>query len=121
MNKKTGGKMVYRHRVQAHTVYCKVFTVNLLQRKTAYSYQEKEHTLNRLMVNYSQNSAESVDSRRTSFPVYFFSDGNKRRKIRLIESHVKCRYLNKLTSKWTLRQVFICQRSLSLIGFCLGW
>jgi hypothetical protein len=31
-------------------------------------------------------------------------------RIRLIESNAKCRRLNKLTSKGTLRQIFICRR-----------
>jgi hypothetical protein len=44
-----------------------------------------------------------------------------RRKIRLIECNAKCRYLNKLTSKGTLWQVFICLRPPPLLGFCLGW
>ncbi len=43
------------------------------------------------------------------------------RKIRLIESNGKCRYLKKLTCKGTLRQVFICLRPPPLLGFCLGW
>ncbi len=41
-------------------------------------------------------------------------------KIRLIESIAKCRYLNKLTCKGTLRQVFICLGPAPLLGFCLG-
>ncbi len=43
-----------------------------------------------------------------------------RRKTILIESNVKCR-LQKLTSKRTLRQVFICLRFPHLLGFCPGW
>jgi hypothetical protein len=44
------------------------------------------------------------------------------RKIRLIESIAKCRYLKTLTSKETLRQVFICLRTPppTLLGFSLG-
>jgi hypothetical protein len=42
------------------------------------------------------------------------------RKIRLMESNGKCRYLKKLTCKETLRQVFICLRTPPLQGFCLG-
>ncbi len=34
----------------------------------------------------------------------------RRRKIRLIEGSAKCRHLKKITSKGTLRQVFICLR-----------
>ncbi len=37
-------------------------------------------------------------------------DSTDRRKIRLIEGNEKWRYLKKLTSKRTLRQVFICLR-----------
>ncbi len=37
-----------------------------------------------------------------------FTEALHRRKIRQIESNVKCRYLKKLTCKGTLRQVFIC-------------
>ncbi len=44
-----------------------------------------------------------------------------RRKIRLIESNAKCRYLKKLTLKGTLRQLFIYLRPPPLLGFCLGW
>ena len=44
-----------------------------------------------------------------------------RRKIRLIESNSKCRYLKKLTCKETLRQAFIYLRPPPLQGFCLGW
>jgi hypothetical protein len=33
-------------------------------------------------------------------------ESKKNRKIRLIESNAKCRYLKKLTCKGTLRQVF---------------
>ncbi len=36
-----------------------------------------------------------------------------RRKIRLIESNAKCRYLKKFTCKWTLRQVFYLSEALS--------
>ncbi len=43
------------------------------------------------------------------------------RKIKLIESSTKCRHLKKFTCKGTLRQVFICLRPPSLLGFCLGW
>ena len=39
-----------------------------------------------------------------------------RRKIRLIESNAKCRHLQKLTCRGTLRQLLICLRPL-----CLGW
>jgi len=53
-----------------------------------------------------------------------------RRKIRLVESNAKCRYLKKLTCKGTLQQVFICVKLLQVFiclrppplqGFCLGW
>jgi hypothetical protein len=37
-------------------------------------------------------------------------EGAYRRKIRMIESNAKCRYLKKLTRKGALRQVFICLR-----------
>ncbi len=43
-----------------------------------------------------------------------------RRKIRLIESNVKCLYLKQLTCKRTLWQVFICLSPLPLLVFCLG-
>jgi hypothetical protein len=43
------------------------------------------------------------------------------RKVRLIESNAKCRYLKIYTCKGTLRQVFICLRPTPLLGFCLGW
>ncbi len=43
------------------------------------------------------------------------------RKIRLIEGNEKCRHLNKLTSKATLRQVFIYLRPSRLLDFSLGW
>ncbi len=42
------------------------------------------------------------------------------RKIRLIESNAKCRYLKKLLCKGTLWQVFICLRPPPLLGFCFG-
>jgi hypothetical protein len=42
------------------------------------------------------------------------------RKIRLIESNAKCRYLKKLTYKGTLRQVFICLWPPLLLGFLFG-
>jgi hypothetical protein len=45
----------------------------------------------------------------------------ERRKIRLIESNAKCRYLKKVICKGTLPQAFICMRPLPLLGFCLGW
>jgi hypothetical protein len=48
-------------------------------------------------------------------------EGTERRKIRLIESIVKCRYLKKLTCKGTLRRVLICLRPPFLLSFCLGW
>ncbi len=35
------------------------------------------------------------------------TDREDRRKVRLIESNVKCRYLKKMTCKGTLRQVFL--------------
>jgi hypothetical protein len=38
-------------------------------------------------------------------PIHPFPVSLTRRKIRLIESNDKCRYLKKLTCKWTLRQV----------------
>ena len=43
------------------------------------------------------------------------------KKIRLIESNVKCRHLKKITCKGTLRQVLICVRFPPLLGYCLGW
>ncbi len=49
----------------------------------------------------------------------FFSSG-RRRKIRLIESNAKYRYLKKFTCKGTLQHVFICLRPPPLLGFCLG-
>jgi hypothetical protein len=49
------------------------------------------------------------------------TDTYMRRKIRLIESSAKCRHLRKFTCKGTLRQVFICLRPPSLLGYCLGW
>ena len=36
--------------------------------------------------------------------------GIRRRKTRLIEGNAKCRHLNKLNCKGTLRQVFFCLR-----------
>jgi hypothetical protein len=45
----------------------------------------------------------------------FLFDGAPCRKIRLIESNVKCRYLKKLTSEG------VCMRPPPLLGFCLGW
>ncbi len=45
-------------------------------------------------------------------------DMRHRRKIRLIESNAKCRYLKKFTCKGTLRPVFICLSSPPLLGFC---
>ncbi len=42
-----------------------------------------------------------------------FSNGElakKRRKIRIVGGNAKCRHLNKLTSKGSLRQVIICLR-----------
>ncbi len=36
--------------------------------------------------------------------------GFYRRKIKIIEGNAKCRRLNKLTSKGTLQQVFVCPR-----------
>ncbi len=42
-----------------------------------------------------------------------------RRKIRL--KAIKMSSSKKLTYKGTLRQVFICLRPPSLLGFCLGW
>ncbi len=48
-------------------------------------------------------------------------EGVGRRKIRLIESNAKFRYLKKLTCKGTSRQVFICLRPPPLLGFCLVW
>jgi hypothetical protein len=44
-----------------------------------------------------------------------------RRKIRLLEGNAKCRHLEKLTYKGTLRQMFICLRPPPLLRFCLGW
>ncbi len=41
-----------------------------------------------------------------------------RRKIKLIESNVKCRYLKRFTCKGTWRQVFICLSPSPLLGFC---
>ncbi len=41
--------------------------------------------------------------------------------IRLIESNAKCRHLKKFTCIGTLRQVFICLRHPTLLGYCLGW
>jgi hypothetical protein len=38
------------------------------------------------------------------------------RKIRLIESNAKCRYLKKFTCEGTLRQVFICLSPILAIG-----
>jgi hypothetical protein len=43
------------------------------------------------------------------------------RKIRLIESNAKCIHLKKFSCKGTLRQLFICLRPPSLLGFCLRW
>jgi hypothetical protein len=48
-----------------------------------------------------------------------FTVGWRHRKIRLIESNAKCRHLNKLTCKGTLRQVFLSEAP-PLLGFCLG-
>jgi hypothetical protein len=42
-------------------------------------------------------------------------------RLRLIETHAKCRYLKKFTCKGALRQVFIYLRPPPLLGFCLGW
>jgi hypothetical protein len=91
--------MVYTATEYKHIQYCKVCTVNLLQRKTAYSYQEKEHSLNRLTVNYS---AECRFQTNVFSCILMY---NKRREIRMIESNAKCRYLKKLTCKGTLQQV----------------
>jgi hypothetical protein len=43
------------------------------------------------------------------------------RKIRLIESNAKFRYLKKFTCKGTVRQVFICLRPPLLLDFSVGW
>ncbi len=48
-----------------------------------------------------------------------FGTASSRRKITLIESNVKCRYLKKFTCKATLRQVIFCLRPPPLVGFCL--
>ncbi len=40
-----------------------------------------------------------------------YNIGAERRKIRLVEDKAKCHHLQKLTSKGTLRQVFICLRT----------
>ena len=42
--------------------------------------------------------------------VFLYLNMHERRKIRLIEGNAKCRHLKKVTSKGTLRQVFICLR-----------
>jgi hypothetical protein len=44
-----------------------------------------------------------------------------RRKIRLIESNAKCRHLKKFNCIGTLRQMLICLRPPTLLGYCLGW
>ncbi len=38
-----------------------------------------------------------------------------------VDTKANCRHLKKLPCKGTLRQVFICLRPPSLLGFCLGW
>jgi hypothetical protein len=61
--------------------------------------------------------------------ILFFSDidtrvssvGRYRRKISLMKSNAKCLQLTNFTCKETLRQVFICLKHPSLLGYCLGW
>jgi hypothetical protein len=47
-------------------------------------------------------------------------DGNHR-KIRLIESHEKCRHLKKLPAKGLCCRCLSVWGSAPLLGFCLGW
>ncbi len=56
-------------------------------------------------------------------PTEFLTDPNccQHRIINYIDTKAKCRYLKKLTCKGTLRQVFICLRPPSHLGFFLGW
>ncbi len=39
----------------------------------------------------------------------------------MIESKAKCRHLQKITCKGTLRQMFICLRPPHFLGYFLGW
>ncbi len=54
-------------------------------------------------------------------PKLFLSPTRPPRKIRLIESNSKCRQKKIFTWFGTLRQVFICLRPSSLLGYCLRW
>ncbi len=47
--------------------------------------------------------------------------GVRRRKIRLIESNAKCRYLKQLTCRWLWGRCLSVLRTPPLQGFCLGW
>jgi len=48
-------------------------------------------------------------------------DGDTHGLINYTDTEAKCGHLNKMTSKGTVRKVFICLRPPPLVGLCLGW
>jgi hypothetical protein len=59
------------------------------------------------VAKYECKSSSRTNEKVRHFEILVFQQNRKnRRKMRLIEINAKCRYLKKLTSKRTLRQVF---------------
>ncbi len=66
-------------------------------------------------MNYSLVEPFSERKRTKTVSYSWEKLGFTRRKIRLIENNANCGYLEKLTDKGTLRQLFMCP----LLGFAL--
>ncbi len=78
------------------------------------------HNILQLYAKVEDSRPENKNQRRRPSILDVVEIGSTRRKVRLIESNAKCRYLKKLTCKGTLRQVFIGLRPPPLQGFCWG-